>query len=166
MDDPAHVFIVWIGQENYPLEWEIPGLPSVLNVFPDFNLLGSFFFQRWSFGLWALGIQGHLAVPSALHMALKTPGKLPYFSQGQSGDGTMSQSWKAKFSDTRMVWRQLWSWLWSSTFSFTPFTSRRVLRNGISMQGRGEHGELVEPSVDLSSCKFWTVFRYVSKHFS
>ena len=33
MDDPAHIFIVWIGQENYSLEWEIPVLHSLLNVF-------------------------------------------------------------------------------------------------------------------------------------
>ena len=42
--------------------------------------------------LWALVIQGHLAVPSALQMALRTPGKLSYFSEGQSGYRTMSQT--------------------------------------------------------------------------
>ena len=56
--------------------------------------------------------------------------------------------------------------LYLQFYTHTALTSRWLLRNGISMQGRGEHGELVEPSVDLSSCKFWTVFRYVSKHFS
>ena len=32
MDDPVSFFIVCIGQESYPLEWEIPVLHSVLNV--------------------------------------------------------------------------------------------------------------------------------------
>ena len=32
MDDPVSFFIVCIEQEIYPLEWEILGLHSVLNV--------------------------------------------------------------------------------------------------------------------------------------
>ena len=34
-------------------------------------------FRDKALGLWALGIQGHLAVPSALHITLRTPRKLP-----------------------------------------------------------------------------------------
>ena len=53
MDNPAHIFIVWTGKENYPLEWEIPVLHSLLNVFPDFNILGSSLLSEMK--LWALG---------------------------------------------------------------------------------------------------------------
>ena len=41
----------------------------------------------------------------------------------------MSQTWKAKFFDTRMVWWQVWSWLWSSPSNLTfHLAARWVLR--------------------------------------
>ena len=143
MDDPAHIFIVWIGQENYSLEWEIPVLHSVLNVFPDFNILGSLLLSKMK--LWALGSRDPRTPGCSFcppHV-FKNPWEAIIFLPRTIGDGKMSQSLEAKFSDTRMLWWQLWSWLWSSAFSFTLRSPARwVLRNGISMQGRREYGML------------------------
>ena len=141
MDDPTHIFIVWIRQENYSLEWEIPVLHSVLNVFPDFNILGSLLLSKMK--LWALGSRDPRTpgYPFCPPRVFKNPWEAIIFLPRTTGDGKMSQSLKAKFSDTRMLWWQLWSLLWSSTFSFTLCSlARWVLRNDVSMQGRGEHG--------------------------
>ena len=143
MDNPAHIFIVWTGKENYPLEWEIPVLHSLLNVFPDFNILGSSLLSEMK--LWALGSRDPRTpgCPFCPPHGFKNPWEATIFLPRTAGDGKMSQSLKAKVSDTRMLWWQLWSWLWSSTFSFTLCSPAKcVLRNGISMQGRGKYGML------------------------
>ena len=40
MDAPAHIFYCLNRQESYPLEWEVPVLHSLFNVF-NFSLVGS-----------------------------------------------------------------------------------------------------------------------------
>ena len=111
--------------------------------FPDFNILGSSLLSEMK--LWALGSRDPRTpgCPFCPPHGFKNPWEATIFLPRTAGDGKMSQSLKAKFSDTRMLWWQLWSWLWSSTFSFTLCSPAKcVLRNGISMQGRGKYGML------------------------
>ena len=143
MDDPAHIFIVWIGQENYPLEWEIPGLPSVLNVFPDFNLLGSLLLSEVK--LWALGCRDPRApgCPFCPPHGFKKPWEatifLPRTVWGWDNESIMkSQVFWYKDGVTATLKLALELYLQF----YTVLTSRWVLRHGISIQGRGEHGEL------------------------